>query len=231
MQIHQVDQMNGGAVGLRDAAEYMAWRETRAVELIGPYAVKTAGGFMNSANHILVDGWLYAGRDAMCFFADDPTMLNAVAPPGMVDSRTLVISYQDCTEPVITAPGAAPNAILHFGGTKEFVGASARMLEVARMWFMWAVGSLGGDTDWEARYNEIGTPLHTSGLGLSRRVKNVISLIAAIALSMYVLGSQMSAGQASAIEAITLTVGTLIITAIATRSILMLIPRYGKGQW
>jgi len=48
---------------------------------------------------------------------------------------------------------------------------------------------------------------------------------------MYVLGSQVSAGQASAIEAITLTVGTLVITAIATRSILMLLPRYGKGQW
>jgi len=231
MQIDQVDQADGGAVGLRDAAEYMAWRETRAVELIGPYAVKTAGGFMNSANHIVVDGWLYAGRDAMCFFADDPTMLNAVSPPGMVDSRTLVISYQDCTEPVITAPGAAPNAILHFGGTKEFVGASARMLEVARIWFMWAVGSVGGDTDWEARYNEIGTPLHTNGIGLSRRVKKVSTLVIAISITTFVLGHQISSGEASMIETITLTVGALVVTAIAARSILALIPRYGKGQW
>jgi hypothetical protein len=208
----------------------MAWRETRAVELIGPYAVKTAGGFMNSANHIVVDGWLYAGRDAMCFFADDPTMLNAVAPPGMVDSRTLVISYQDCAEPVITAPGAAPNAILHFGGTKEFVGTSARMLEVARMWFMSAAGGLGGDTDWEARYNGVGAPLHARGWGLSRRIKNAVSLIIAVSISMYVLGVQASRGQDSIIEIITFTVGAFVTTAIVARSILTLIPRYGKGQ-
>lgn len=209
----------------------MAWRETRAVELIGPYAVKTAGAYLVSDQHIAVDGWLYSGRDAMCFFADDPSRLIAVAPPGMVDSRTLVIAYQDCEEPVITAPGAAPNAIVSFGGRKEFVGASARMLEIARMWFMWAVGSLGSETDWEARYNDIGTPLRTTKFGLGRRTKNLLSFIAAIMTSIYVLGGQLNSESTSAMQVLALSVGTFVISIVAIRVLLVVVPKYGRGQW
>ena len=217
-------------MGIRNAAEYMAWRETRATELIGPYAVKTAGALMVSDKRITVDGWLYSGRDAMCFFADDPAQLVAVAPPGMVDSRTLVIAYQDCDEPVITAPGAAPNAILHFGGKKEFVGASARMLEIARMWFMWAVGSLGSDIDWDTRYNEIGSPLRTSKVGLSRKAKNTVSAIAAVVISVYVLGTRVNVLNSSVVETIALSVGSFVISIVTIRGILTLIPKYGHGH-
>lgn len=54
----------------------------------------------------------------MCFFAHDPSRLIVMAHPAMVDSRTIVIAYQDCEEPVITAPASDPNAILSFGGKR-----------------------------------------------------------------------------------------------------------------
>lgn len=35
-------------MGLRQNADYMAWRERRSEELIGPYATKTAGAFVSN---------------------------------------------------------------------------------------------------------------------------------------------------------------------------------------
>ena len=102
-------------MGLRDMARYQAWREERAASLIGPYAVKTAGALVSTPQRRTADGWLYAGRDAFCFFADNPVELAYMHPPGQVDQRTLVISYQDCEEPVVQSVPGAPNTIIDFG--------------------------------------------------------------------------------------------------------------------
>lgn len=146
-------------MGLRDMARYQQWREQRAAELIGPYAVKTAGAFMSTPQRRSADGWLYGGRDAMCFFADNPVELAYMSAPGQVDQRTLVIAYQDCEEPIVRSVPGAPNLILEFGGGREFVGAQDRMQQLLRLWHMWRGGGAGADL-WDATAEVAGMPLY-----------------------------------------------------------------------
>jgi hypothetical protein len=140
-------------------ARYQAWREQRAAALIGPYAVKTAGAFINTPQRRTADGWLYGGRDAMCFFADNPVELAYMGAPGQVDQRTLVIAYQDCDEPVVRSLPGAPNMIVDFGGGREFVGAQDRMQHLLRLWKMWRGGGAGAEL-WDATAEVDGLPLY-----------------------------------------------------------------------
>lgn len=146
-------------MGLRESVEYRQWRERRAHELIGPYATKTAGAYMSRRNQRTADGWIYGGRDAFCFFADNPLELAYLSPPGKIDQRTLVIAFQDCATPkVLSAPGA-PNLILDFGGSREFAGAKGRMEHLLRLWQMWASGSIDPDL-WRQTAEVSGLPLY-----------------------------------------------------------------------
>jgi len=78
-------------MGLRDMARYQAWREQRAVERIGPYAVKTAGAYMDSTQRRTADGGICGGRDSFCFFADNPAEPAYLASPGKSDQRTPLV--------------------------------------------------------------------------------------------------------------------------------------------
>lgn len=172
-------------MGLRDLARYQAWREERAAGLIGPYAVKTAGAFVNEAQRRTADGWLYGGRDAMCFFADNPVELAYVNPPGQVDQRTLVIAYQDCDEPVVRSVPGAPNLILDFGDGREFVGAKDRMEHLLRLWHMWRGAGAGADL-WDAAAEIEGMPLYQRSSRLpSRPGQTFLGFVAGLAAVLY----------------------------------------------
>jgi len=172
-------------MGLRDGVEYRAWREQRSQELIGPYATKTAGGFVSSAERRTSDGWLYGGRDAFCFFADNPLELANLSPPGRLDQRTLVIAFQDCDPPrVISAPGT-PNLIVDFGGRREFVGAKDRMEQLVGLWQMWASGSDDPDV-WKQVADVSGLPLYSRPVRIASRPQHtavgaLLGLLASIA--------------------------------------------------
>jgi len=177
-------------------ARYQRWREQRATELVGPYAVKTAGALMSTPHRRSADGWLYGGRDAMCFFADNPVELAYLTPPGQVDQRTLVISYQDCQEPVVHSAPGAPNLILDFGGGREFVGAQDRMQQLLRLWQMWRAGGSGADL-WDATADVAGLPLYQRSSRISSRPRATLVgflLGLAVAISAIWGASTESAG-------------------------------------
>jgi hypothetical protein len=166
-------------------ARYQAWREERAASLIGPYAVKTAGAFVNEAQRRTADGWLYGGRDAMCFFADNPVELAYMSPPGQVDQRTLVIAYQDCNEPIVRSAPGAPNLILDFGGGREFVGARDRMEHLLRLWHMWR-GAGAGPELWDATAEIDGMPLYQRSSRLpSRPGQTLLGFLAGLVAVLY----------------------------------------------
>jgi hypothetical protein len=172
-------------VGLRDMARYQAWREERAASLIGPYAVKTAGAFVNEAQRRTADGWLYGGRDGMCFFADNPVELAYMSPPGQVDQRTLVIAYQDCDEPIVRSAPGAPNLILDFGGGREFVGARDRMEHLLRLWHMWRGAGAGAEL-WDATAEIDGMPLYQRSSRLpSRPGQTLLGFLVGLAAVLY----------------------------------------------
>lgn len=155
-------------MGLRESAEYYAWRESRSVELIGPYATKTAGCFVSSTQRRTSDGWLYCGRDAFCFFADNPIELAYLSPPGRLDQRTLVIAFQDCSTPQIQSIPFGPNLIVDFGGGREFAGAKDRMEQVVRLWQMWASGSEDPNL-WKEAADVSALPLYSRPVRLPSR--------------------------------------------------------------
>lgn len=218
-------------MGLREHADAMQRRDQRAVSLIGPFAVKTAGGLVIANQHRVADGWLYAGRDALCFLADDATQLLTAEAPGRVDGTTLVIAYQDCSEPVVTAPGAAPNAIVDFGGGREFVGPQGRLLEIMRMWFLWAASTHSAEDDWEARYLAVGAPLRSTGLGIPRRTKSLLALVCGLVAAGIGIGRLSNTPDSTALSTVLVGVGSLVVFGIASRIVLMAVPRWGRGNW
>jgi len=147
-------------MGPRQMAEYMAWREQRSQELVGPYATKTAGAFVSTPQRRTSDGWLYGGRDAFCFFADNPVELAYLSPPGRLDQRTLLIAYQDCDVPKVHSIPGGPNLIVDFGGGREFAGAKDRMEQLVRLWQMWASGSEDPEV-WRQVADVSGLPLYS----------------------------------------------------------------------
>ncbi len=218
-------------MGLRDYADDVKWRERRAVELVGPYAAKTAGGLMISSQRRVVDGWIYGGRDAFCFFADDPQQLLTAGAPGQVDGRTLVIAYGDCNEPIIQAPGVTPNAILDFGAGREFAGQKNRMLHLARLWHMSAASTAGTAEDWDRRYLDLGSPLHSRGFGLSARAKNWTAFILGLVAGVVTLAAGIARTEPATVAGLVLApVGALVFVWLVARILLLLVPRYGRGN-
>jgi hypothetical protein len=53
-------------------------RESTAIELLGSYSIKTAGGIMLSRARLVLDGWWYANNQYLLFIADAP--LSALNP-------------------------------------------------------------------------------------------------------------------------------------------------------
>lgn len=183
--------MNGGdQLGIREWAQYAGWREQRAIELVGPYGTKTAGALLNTALRRTTDGWIYGGRDALCFFADDPMDLAYMDAPGRIDQRTLVIAYQDCSPPqVVSAPGT-PNLIVDFGGGREFVGAKDRMEHLVRLWQMWADSSSAPEL-WKQTAEVSGLPLYKSGARIASSPKKTFlgAIIGAVGSIMLISGA------------------------------------------
>lgn len=107
----------------------MIQREAHALEILGSYSVKTAGGLMNSVNRNVNDGWIYANSTDLMFISD------TVIPwggPELLDARTLRLPiagrrYQ------LTAPMLVPNGIIDFGGGLEFVGQKKHIKALAAL--------------------------------------------------------------------------------------------------
>lgn len=198
-------------MGLRDMARYQQWREQRAAELIGPYAVKTAGAFMNTPQRRRADGWLYGGRDAMCFFADNPVELAYMSAPGQVDQRTLVLAYQDCEEPIVRSVPGAPNLILDFGGGREFVGAQDRMQQILRLWQMWRGGGSGADL-WDATAEVAGTPLYQRASRIpSRPGATLIGFLLGLLASIYAIWGSAAGNPDSSFVVVTGASDALVV--------------------
>jgi hypothetical protein len=111
----------------------MAEREHRASTLVGVALVKTAGGLMNSALRQVRDGWFYAGRDRIVFFADLPLGELPSPYPAPLDAVTVLWEIASLPSPKVTAPFLVPNAILDFGQGMEWVGAKKRMKAIANL--------------------------------------------------------------------------------------------------
>lgn len=211
-------------MGLRDVARYQAWREQRAAELIGPYAVKTAGAFVNTPQRRTADGWLYGGRDAMCFFADNPVELAYMSAPGQVDQRTLVIAYQDCEEPIVRSVPGAPNLILDFGGGREFVGAQDRMQQLLRLWHMWRGGGAGADL-WDATAEVTGMPLYQRASRIpSRPGATLFGFLLGLLASIYAIWGSAAGNPDSSFVVVTGASDSLV--ALFYLAILTLIGRW-----
>jgi len=178
-------------MGIRDSLAYVRWREERAVELIGPYVAKSAGAFVSSPQRRTSDGWIYGGRDAFCFFADDPTELAYLSPPGRIDQRTLVVAYQDCEAPQIhSAPGAL-NLIVDFGNGREFAGVKSQMEQLIRLWQMWASGSEDPEL-WKQTADVSGLPLYSRSARIasnpmSTAIGFMLGLFSSILVLVFVL--------------------------------------------
>lgn len=205
----------GGVVGLGDVARYQAWREKRSAELIGPYATKTAGAYMNTPQRRTAEGWIYAGRDAFCFFADDPIELAYMSAPGQVDQRTLVIAYQDCEIPEIrTAPGS-PNMILDFGGGREFVGARDRMEQFHRLFSMWQ-GGTGSAEHWDAAADVSGLPLYQGASRVpSRPPQTLLGFLLGVGAAIFTLWGAISGDPAGTFATVTWPSDALFVVAFS----------------
>jgi hypothetical protein len=123
----------------------------------------------------------------MCFFADNPVELAYLNPPGQVDQRTLVISYQDCDDPQVHSIPGAPNLIIDFGGGREFVGAQDRMQQLLRLWQMWRGGGQGADL-WDATADVAGLPLYQRASRIpSRPGATLVGFLLGLLAAIYVI--------------------------------------------
>jgi hypothetical protein len=118
--------VNGGAMSRTDE---FAQRERRALELLGSYVVKTAGGLMLSGQRRVIDGWLYASNTHLLFLSD--TIMGG-ASSGMLDARTLLIEIKERPH-TLTAPFISPNGIIDYGGGLEFVGAKKQIKAISAL--------------------------------------------------------------------------------------------------
>lgn len=115
--------------GAMSRTEDFSRREQRAAELIGTYAVKTAGGLMIASQRRVIDGWLYANDTHLLFVAD--TIMGGTGP-GMIDARTMLLEIKGRPHK-LTAPFVSPNGIIDFGQGLEFVGAKKKMKAISAL--------------------------------------------------------------------------------------------------
>lgn len=78
-----------------------AARERRALEMLGSYQVKTAGGIMIADQRRILDGWIYA--------------------------QTVLLPIAERPASRLTAPMLTPNGLIAFADGVEVIGAKKRM--------------------------------------------------------------------------------------------------------
>lgn len=110
----------------------MLWRDARAQELLGSYSVKTAGSFMISSKHQLLDGWIYANRENLLFLSNSSLVIAASMLPELIDDRTLLIKIAGRGAKV-TAPFGVPSGIIDFGMGLEFAGAKKQIKAIGAL--------------------------------------------------------------------------------------------------
>lgn len=108
-------------------------RENKAIELIGPYSIKSAGGIMISRVRLVLDGWWYANNKYLLFLADAPLTSLSPSYPGLRDSRTVLLPIAERPGWKLTAPFIAPNGIIEFADGVEIVGQKSRIKQIAKL--------------------------------------------------------------------------------------------------
>ena len=104
-----------------------AARERRALEMLGSYQVKTAGGIMIADQRRILDGWIYASHLSLLFLADEPLRALSARFPGLVDAQTVPLPIAERPASRLTAPMLTPNGIIAFADGVELIGAKKRM--------------------------------------------------------------------------------------------------------
>ena len=104
-----------------------AARERRALEMLGSYQVKTAGGIMIADQRRILDGWIYASHLSLLFLADEPLRALSARFPGLVDAQTVLLPIAERPTSRLTAPMLTPNGIIAFADGVELIGAKKRM--------------------------------------------------------------------------------------------------------
>ena len=104
-----------------------AARERRALEMLGSYQVKTAGGIMIADQRRILDGWIYASHLSLLFLADEPLRALSARFPGLVDAQTVLLPIAERPASRLTAPMLTPNGIIAFADGVELIGAKKRM--------------------------------------------------------------------------------------------------------
>ena len=104
-----------------------AARERGALEMLGSYQVKTAGGIMIADQRRILDGWIYATHLLLLFLADEPLRALSARFPGLVDAQTVLLPIAERPASRLTAPMLTPNGIIAFADGVELIGEKKRM--------------------------------------------------------------------------------------------------------
>jgi hypothetical protein len=67
------------------------------------------------------DGWLYVGRDALVFIADEPIFERSEDAEPLAE-RVLQLQYAEAGRSKLTAPFGVPNGIVEFANGLMFMG-------------------------------------------------------------------------------------------------------------
>ncbi len=108
-------------------------RENKAIELLGSYSVKTAGGIMISRARMVLDGWWYANNQYLLFVADAPLTALSTSYPGLLDFKTVLLPIVERPGWKLTAPFIAPNGIIEFADGVEIVGQKSRIKQIVKI--------------------------------------------------------------------------------------------------
>lgn len=100
----------------------MLWRDDMAARLLGePPVAKTSGGYMVERLRHTFEGWLYVGRDALVFIADQPIFERSDQDEPFAE-RVLHLQYSEAGRTKLTAPFGVPNGIVEFANGPMFMG-------------------------------------------------------------------------------------------------------------
>lgn len=108
-------------------------RERRAIDLLGSYSAKTAGGIMLPQVRQVLDGWIYANSSAILFLADAPLVVLPQNFPGLMDAFTVLLPIEQRPPFTLTAPMLVPNGIIAFADGVQLVGAKKRIKAIAEL--------------------------------------------------------------------------------------------------
>ena len=72
-----------------------AARQRRALEMLGSYQVKAAGGIMIADQRRNLGGWIYASHLSLLFRANEPLRTLSARFPGLVDAQTVLLGVKE----------------------------------------------------------------------------------------------------------------------------------------